>query len=427
MRRYFMTLRRARTRRGERGQMIMIIALLVTTVTFGIGVVTVDAGMWQSERRGAQKDVDFSALAGAQELLLDQDQTAAENAAIAYANTNDDGGNATEPVPGTDPMDENVVVVDDACFPGNDILPLNAVTVNIDHESRHVVQRHLRRRCCSAHRGARACVCRLDRPAHRSASVHREHRPESVLHVLSDDYRTTARPVRWTLVRTPTPKARILQGGARGVADLEVPDGQCSNVPGSGDIEDIIEDGAPPGVVCATQTGTTCVTPFVNCVVGQTGNVAKDTIDGLTAMLTHEGGCDAAYSASPDNAGVDDFAEALELISGPGGNSPDNIYAPRPCNADGDTSPRLITIFAIQRWPTPNSNVPLPIVYFLTVYIEGCKQPAQAVQLKCTGFAPPVKKGQIEVRGRIIKAFVAEIGEVGAPNAGGSFTIALDE
>jgi hypothetical protein len=33
----------------------------------------------------------------------------------------------------------------------------------------------------------------------------------------------------------------------------------------------------------------------------------------------------------------------------------------------------------------------------------------------------------VEVKGRIIKAFTAQIGEVGAPNAGGTFTISLDE
>jgi hypothetical protein len=426
MRAHFKMLHRARTRRGERGQMIMIIALLVTTVTFLIGVVAVDAGMWQSERRGAQKDVDFSALAGAYELLLDQDQTDAENAAIAYANTNDEAGNATEPAPGTDPMDENVVVVDDACFPGNDILPLNAVTVNVDHGSRTLFSDifgfdaapHI-----EAH--ARACAGSINRPTGlRPFIVSIEDSPcfTGASGDRLPDYGATC-----TLdfgAHTDT-EGNDIPGGNRGVADLEVPNGQCSNVPGSGDLEEIIENGAPAGVVCATQSGTTCTSPYVNCVVGQTGNVADKTIDGLAAMLANEGGCDASYAASPDNAGVDDFAEALELVSGPGGNHPDNIYAPRPCNAAGDTSPRLITIFAVEDWQ--GSNDPMPIVYFLTVYVEGCKQPNQPVRLKCTGFSPPIQKGQIEVRGRIIKAFLAEIGEVGAPNAGGSFAISLDE
>ena len=53
----------------ERGQMIIIFAVLFVPVTVIIGAVAVDASMWQSERRGAQKDADLSVRAGAYELL----------------------------------------------------------------------------------------------------------------------------------------------------------------------------------------------------------------------------------------------------------------------------------------------------------------------------------------------------------------------
>jgi uncharacterized membrane protein len=76
---------------SERGQMLMTFALLVVPVTFVLGAVAVDASMWQSERRGAQKDADLASLAGAYELL---DQAAGEtmtiDAAQAAVNTNQD-------------------------------------------------------------------------------------------------------------------------------------------------------------------------------------------------------------------------------------------------------------------------------------------------------------------------------------------------
>ena len=40
--------------------MLIVFALLVVPVSLAIGVVAVDVSMWQSERRGAQKDADLS-------------------------------------------------------------------------------------------------------------------------------------------------------------------------------------------------------------------------------------------------------------------------------------------------------------------------------------------------------------------------------
>ena len=48
-------------------------------------------------------------LAGAYELIFDQNQTVAENAAIDFANTNDEAGNADSPVPGSDADADRVV------------------------------------------------------------------------------------------------------------------------------------------------------------------------------------------------------------------------------------------------------------------------------------------------------------------------------
>ena len=54
----------------QRGQVIIMFVGLFTAIAV-IGVITVDFGLWFSERRGAQTDVDMAALAGVQELAKD--------------------------------------------------------------------------------------------------------------------------------------------------------------------------------------------------------------------------------------------------------------------------------------------------------------------------------------------------------------------
>jgi hypothetical protein len=55
--------RRCHVRRAERGQMLVLFALLIVPVTFVIGVIAVDASFWQSERRRSQTAAVLAALA----------------------------------------------------------------------------------------------------------------------------------------------------------------------------------------------------------------------------------------------------------------------------------------------------------------------------------------------------------------------------
>src|SRR5262245_31970579 len=117
--------RRVRAKRFERGQMLIVFAMIIMPVTFAVGVVAVDASLWQSERRGAQKDADLAALAGALELLNPAATVAqTQAAATASADANDEAGNATI-------IDS--VQVDNSCWHTSG---LDSVTVNIDHDSR---------------------------------------------------------------------------------------------------------------------------------------------------------------------------------------------------------------------------------------------------------------------------------------------------
>jgi hypothetical protein len=75
-------------RRSESGQLI-ILSLMMFTVVFVIGFIIVDVGIWVSERRGASKDADATALAGAQAFAADlTDITGAFDEAVLWAQLN---------------------------------------------------------------------------------------------------------------------------------------------------------------------------------------------------------------------------------------------------------------------------------------------------------------------------------------------------
>jgi hypothetical protein len=414
--------------------MLLIFALVVVPTSCLLGAIAVDTAVWQSERRGAQKDADLSALAGAYQLILEQDQGDAETAAVNFANENDEGGNADSPVPGSDASVANSVVVDDACFPGNDILPLNSVSVNLNHNSRAFFQKFFNFNVApdiGAH--ARACIGSPTNPVGLRPFILSIEQSPCFTGPADDRLPDFGEECTMDFGAHTDTEGTDIPGGNRGIADIEVPDGACSNKGGSGDIEPIIEFGAG-NVRCGTTTGSACpqlsgypLNTYGICVVGQTTNAQK-VIDGVAALLSHEGDCDAAYSASPDLAGIDDFEEALEFVSGPapGGSDPDNIYAPRPCNADGDKSPRIITIFAVDEWI--GSNKEMPIRYFVSMYVMGCQPKDKPFSPTCDRDVDDLTPiGQVEVHGIIIKTFTAEIGDVAAPNEGGAFTLGLDE
>jgi hypothetical protein len=406
--------------------MLIVFVTLIVPVTFALGVVAVDASMWQSERRGAQKDADLAALAGALPLIPDlQDAAAARQDAVDFANSNDEAGNAPDlsTAAGQDYTQGNTVVVDNSCF-GTD--RLDAVRINLDHNSRTFFSSIFGVEISpdiGAH--ARACVGSLTNP--------KGLRPFAI------DLATSPCFVHATDVPPPAPAdvgepnfgaectldfgSKDQINGERGVLDLESPTSQCSNVPGSGDLVDTIADGA--NGTCFTNQTNSCPTPYDNCVVGQTGNVANKTLTGIQDILAREGDCDARYTVPGDNPGIDDFEEAVELFGGDGSPvppGPDNLFMPRLCNDAGEISPRLITIVAV-----PNligQNNPMPIRYFVPMYIVGCVAPNLSIDRMCTGEGP---NGHIQLRGIIFQAYFVNAGDVGAPDDSGSRGITLDE
>jgi hypothetical protein len=401
-----------RRRRSERGHMIILFAMLIVPVSFALGVVAVDASLWQSERRGAQKDADLSALAGAVQLALEQHKTNAENAAISNANANDEAGNAVSPVSSANAGAANTVVVDDACYPDNTILPLNAVSVNLNHGSRTFFASVFGVDVApdiGAH--ARACVGSLTRPEGLRPFAIPIMTSECFVQAQGPDYHKPnfgqECTMDWGSQDGP--------GGAdRGIINLERGAGPCSvNGGGSREVLDNIMFGA--GGDCYTQSGTNCPAPLTTCVLDQTGNVAGPVSQGIRYLIDQADDCDT------NGDGRDDFSEAVQLVSGPGGSSPNNVYAPNICS-DGHISERIITIVATD-W-LDKSNDPWPIRYFIPVYILGCRNGDPApLELDC-----PVQGGHVRTQVILFNAYLSsEFGEQTAPNDSGTRIVTLDE
>ena len=107
-------------KRAESGQALLL-GLATLTIIFAIAAITVDLGLWLTERRGAQTDADLASLAGAWELLNPSGTAAAaQGAAQAALTANDEQGNNSLAGP---------VTVENSCGGAAG----QAVTVDVNH------------------------------------------------------------------------------------------------------------------------------------------------------------------------------------------------------------------------------------------------------------------------------------------------------
>ena len=115
----------------QRGQMFILFAG-VFAVVMVIAVISLDFGLWLSERRGAQTDADLPALAGAADLMVldagPAEAAAAEASVYEYVDFNDQSGN----------LGVENLVIDDSCFADNPRdrqgVP-DSVTLDVSHDS----------------------------------------------------------------------------------------------------------------------------------------------------------------------------------------------------------------------------------------------------------------------------------------------------
>jgi hypothetical protein len=318
------------TQKSERGQ-ALILAMLVMTVIFAIGALVVDLGLWLSERRAAQADADFAALAGAWELLdpagSQADAIAAVSAALA---ANDDEGNASLPHPPS--------------------VAGNCVTVDVEHDTPSLF---------SAIFGA---VATENIGGHAKACAGGTNAPLRIVPFEIDTGMTDC------FESDGTPKFNSLcpldygagGGNPRGLLDLEAPGDYCSDSSGSGNPRDVILSGAT-GNCLISETGT-CVPPqegpWHDCVAVQGGNTSQ--VPRTVSRRLEDRPCDR-------NNGIEEFDETVEEVF-PG------VYQARDCNTaqnGAQVSPRLVSVIVIDEAPAP-SDRGYPIHAFAGFFIAGC-------------------------------------------------------
>ena len=392
-----------RQKRGEGGQMILMMVLAMT-VMFIVGAIAVDVGLWLSERRGAQTDADFVALSGAWELL---DPSAAEADAVAAVNTALDAND--------EQLNASLIAVDVD-------LEARCVAVDVGHASRPLFF-------------AIFGVGAPDIGAHAKACAGAASGPGNLVPFQIDDNPGDCFDVNEEPIFTAMCRIELgAQGGTagRGMLDLQAPDDFCSYSPGNGDIEELIVDAAPGICLINDPATNTCDPsnqgPWYDCVAIQTGD-PKAVLDGVATRLAKDGDCDG------DGDGVDDFDETVDLVFGAGVTG---IYAPHDCDpltAGTQASPRLVTLIVLEDPPPKNpGNSGFPIVAFAGFYIAGCATETAVVvdeddlDRYCIPSSPLTgPPGKAVVYGRFVNIIVAG-GEIGDPTAQTTaFGIALVE
>jgi len=397
-----------RLKNGERGQ-ALILGILAITVSFIIGVIAIDFGLWLSERRGSQTDADFIALAGAWELLdpagTAGDATAAANDAMAANNEQD---NLTL---------ENLIV-DNSCFDQDED---DAVIADVRHGSRSLF-------------GSIFGLVAPNIGAHAKACAGATNGPRNIVPFEIDNNTSNCFGPGEVPLFTITCGLEFgaQSGNPRGLLDLDAPGDFCSDASGSGDIIATIEFGAEG--ICDINPGNSCSPvrngPWYQCVAVQTGNPQK-VQDGIRARIAREGACDI------DMNGVEEFYEVVELITViPGGGPFDDIYEARDCDTStsGDQiSPRLITIIVLDNPPGP-SNKGHPIEAFATQYVVGCQSDKSKVPVldplladKECSFAGSGPPGHVVVWGQFVKLIVEGSGTGPPGPSTTSFSISLVE
>ncbi len=447
--------------RSERGQVLILFVGIFTIIAI-VGVITVDFGLWFSERRGAQRDADLSALAGAQEyerqLAVPSYPEDALGKATDFFNDNNTSNtsNASLPVPieAVSPCVKVTVKHDTKALftsifgigPNNigasakacagditgttGVIPIEMSTTNdpcfINGHPNYTA-------LCLIESGSTSCPAASGSEAGRQPRAPRN-TPRPTRTPRPTD---TPAPTR-TPRRTDTPTPTITPGPSptpsptstpapppcnpHGILDLQTSDNFCSDSNGSGNIEDVIRDGN--GGTCRVNEGNTCDPdhngPWYDCVAVQNGNT-NNVLDGIRQRLALQGPCDT------DGDGIDGFSEAVDRVDPPvvpPVPPSQGLYEARACD-----SPRIITIIVLDTNPPPG-NTGYPIRGFAAMYLLGCwdsehdgpppSDPALFDQ-NCSN------QGHQEVYGEFLNLTVTNA-DVGTPTPGGTlFGIALVE
>jgi hypothetical protein len=397
------------SKRPEDGQ-ILVLMLLVMTVVFIVGFIAVDLGLWFSERRGAQTAADFSALAGAQELLDDPgDATAAFNAAVELAIANHTDAAAIDGMPSS------------SCSDGNSCIDVGVGNCREDGTDTSMpwVEARIRRPGAALFAGlfgladadvgaiARACIgsirglTQLSPFAVQSNIVPPVGPPETgdqCLNDTDDDGDGTVNdgcPLSGCMEVNPSDPSRtrpvygavcILKTGAQDSVSgqrgqLTIGNTSCQQTSASTLEHDF-------------HYGTNALCSLGQEVTTGTGNILG-LLDGLNARLVEEGLCDNLYGAGD---GYDDFSDVFSLVGADPGEpitpSADNVFSENNCavtsgqgGIPADTAghvhtytPRAIDLIIIDLLEQGDQTA--TITGFAAFYVIGCYNDGIATQTK---------------------------------------------
>jgi hypothetical protein len=331
---------RLRTLASEHGQALILFVGIFTIIAIAAAI-TIDFGLWFSERRGAQKDADLVALAGAYELL----DAAAAYADVATATDASATGNGLDPTDDVHNLEVRSLEFPDGfeqddsyCHDAEDTgARLNAVVLDVDHESRSLFAGLFG--IAAPDIGAHACA--------RAGSLYSGtglkpwaislHHPDC----FADGAPQFGEDCYFRIDNVP------LTGAVRLGTDEGDP---CDSGSGANDYENNIVNGS--GAVCAVG----------DLIRSETGNITAKTWDGVRDMIAGEGACDALNG---NGDGIDQFDEAFSSAIGEPG--PDEVFTPRNC-----VTPRAITIVVVEDAPTGPSNYQ-PIAGFAAFYVIRCE------------------------------------------------------
>ena len=392
----------------QRGQAIILFVGLFTIITI-IGVITLDVGLWFSERRGAQTDADLPALAGAAELMVldagPDEAAAAEAKAEEFLQLNDQSGNLRwEPIQ-----------VDDSCFsdnPRDRVGVPDSVIVDVHHDSGALFAGELGLPIPDVGAHAKACAGSLVTttglrpwtlsmfcsPCFDWTDDDEDGIPEA------DDDTFTPRFGEDCIIRTDGQTET--ESGAVTTCDpsksqvgsvrLGPDDGdECSDGSGDADYRENIIEGSP--ALCS----------IGDIIDTEPGMGTGPTKQGLLALLAGEGDCDEENCDDPGGIcdGIDQFQESF---------SPADVvpsekvtYSPKGC-----TTPRVVNIVIVDGFDGTGIDH-RPIQGFASLFIMQCevvnkKDGSIKVYPKCD-----MGGSNFQIRGRFMKK--VELGGCGGP------------
>ncbi|MCI0777144.1 MAG: hypothetical protein J4N95_03100 [Chloroflexi bacterium] len=397
-----MSIVRTATRRmaEQKGQAI-ILFVFIFTIILAIGAISVDFGIWFSERRGAQTDSDLISLAGAYE-LLDSSKTEAElNAAVGIATQDSSFDNSVDPVADLQNLQVRKLEFPDGfetdpdyCHTAAEDVSLdrlNAVVLDVEHDSRALFAGIFG--IGAPDIGAHAC-------ARAGSLISTSGLKPWAISVNHPDCFVDGVPqfgAECFFRLDDTPLTGAIRIGPDEGDDCD--DGQGGSVYG----ENILEGS---GAVCE----------IGDLVRSEPGNITAQTWNSVRDMIAGEGECDALNG---NGDGIDQFDESFSTAIGVPG--PDEVFSARDC-----ITPRAITIVVLEDAPTGTSDYQ-PIYGFAAFFVIRCESIVGVVVTEYEDCdIPNNERSSARLYGKFMRVLEFE-GEIGAFNPFGTNVIRLVE